>query len=63
MVCDGSLAFAKIDRPKGIINFAKRKPAEEVSLLFPRVLLGGDGVGLCIEAVMELTCHSFPSTG
>lgn len=30
MVSDGSLTYAKIDRPKGIINFAKRKPAEEV---------------------------------
>ncbi|CAN0330816.1 unnamed protein product [Ascophyllum nodosum] len=30
MVSDGSLAYAKIDRPKGVINFAKRKPAEEI---------------------------------
>ena len=33
MVSDGSLAYAKIDRPKGVINFAKRKPAEEVSII------------------------------
>lgn len=33
MVSDGSLSYAKIDRPKGIINFDKRKPAEEVRII------------------------------
>lgn len=33
MVSDGSLSYAKIDRPKGIINFDKRKPSEEVRVV------------------------------
>ncbi|CAM9128460.1 unnamed protein product [Choristocarpus tenellus] len=30
MVCDGSLGYAKIDRPAGIVSFSKPKPPEEI---------------------------------
>ncbi|CAM9406946.1 unnamed protein product [Discosporangium mesarthrocarpum] len=30
MVCDGSLTYAKINRPAGVVSFSSPKPAEEV---------------------------------
>lgn len=50
MVSDGSLTYAKIDRPKGIINFAKRKPCEEVLSEW------NSDIGQLLQLV-ERSCH------
>ncbi|CAM9991246.1 unnamed protein product [Ectocarpus sp. 12 AP-2014] len=50
MVSDGSLAYAKIDRPKGIINFDKRKPSEEILSEW------NSDIGQLLQLV-ERSCH------
>lgn len=50
MVSDGSLTYAKIDRPKGIISFDKRKPSEEILSEW------NSDIGQLLQLV-ERSCH------
>lgn len=50
MVSDGSLAYARIDRPRGVINFAKRKPSEEILSEW------NSDIGQLLQLV-ERSCH------
>ncbi|CAM9289227.1 unnamed protein product [Scytosiphon promiscuus] len=50
MVSDASLAYAKIDRPKGIISFDKRKPSEEILSEW------NSDIGQLLQLV-ERSCH------